>query len=186
MTQEEFEAGDYEEGYKYEIIDGSLYVSPLPNLPEARIDNWLYIKVAVYSEKHAEIVNFVINKARVFVPGRPGLTVPEPDLAAYHNFPLDRPIRRLRWQDVSPLLVGEVLSPEDPGKDLVRNVMLYLQVPTIQEYWILDGREDPDQPTLIVHRRRGRKWQRVIQVNYGETYTTKLLPGFELLVDPRR
>src|SRR5687768_14222795 len=31
MTYEEFLAGDYEEGYKYELIRGELYVSPQPN-----------------------------------------------------------------------------------------------------------------------------------------------------------
>ena len=49
MTLDEFMAGDYHEGYMYELIDGRLYASPLPNLPEARVDHWIFRKVQRYS-----------------------------------------------------------------------------------------------------------------------------------------
>jgi Uma2 family endonuclease len=179
-------AGDYLEGYQYELIDGKLYVSPEANLPEGRVERWLYRKVERYSEDHPEVTNFVHYKARVFVPGRQGVTNPEPDLAAYHDFPLHLPARKVRWQDVSPFLVGEVISLDDPDKDLVRNVELYLAVPSIKEYWLLDTRDDPDRPTMTVYRRHAKKWRSPIELSYGDTYTTKLLPGFQLLLDPRR
>jgi Uma2 family endonuclease len=186
MTLDEFLTGSYEPGYKYELIDGKLYVSPEPNLPQGLIEHWLLRKLDRYSDEHPEVLNWLHSKTRVFVPGRRRVTCPEPDVAAYHDFPLDRDYRDIRWQDVSPVLVVEVLSPEAPEKDLVRNVELYLQVPSIREYWILDCRDDPNHPTLLVYRRRGQRWQRPIDVAPGETYTTRLLPGFELLLDPRR
>jgi Uma2 family endonuclease len=185
MTLEEFLSSSWEEGYHYELIDGKVYVSYLPNLPEDWVEKWAYWRLMLYSRDHPEIINHVTDKARVFVPGRRRVTAPEPDLAAYRDFPRDRPLRELRWQDVSPLLVGEVLSKDDPDKDLVRNVALYLQAPTVKEYWVFDTREDPDQPQMRVYRRHGRQW-RIIEVAFGETYTTKLLPGFELPLDPRR
>ena len=185
MTFEAFMAGDYEEGYQYELIDGRLYVSPAANLPQDWVERWLHGKLDRYAREHPDIINYVTAGARVFVPGRRRITTPEPDLAAYHDFPLHLPLRRLRWQDVSPILVGEVLSIDDPDKDLVRNVELYFLVPSIKEYWVLDTRDDPDRPTLRVHRRHGSRW-RVIDLAYGDTYTTKLLPGFELIIDPRR
>ena len=52
--------------------------------------------------------------------------------------------------------------------------------------WILDGRYSADEPTLIVRRRRGKNWLKPRTIAYGETYTTPLLPGFELVIDPRR
>jgi Uma2 family endonuclease len=186
MTLEEFLTGDYEQGSKYELIDGKLYVSPEPNLPQGLVEHWLYRQLDRYSDEHPEVINWVYCKTRVFVPGRRRVTCPEPDLAAYHDFPVDADYRDVRWQDVSPVLVGEVLSPEGPEKDLVRNVELYLEVPSIREYWILDGREDPNHPTMLVYRRRGQRWQRPINVAPGETYTTRLLPGFELILNPRR
>jgi Uma2 family endonuclease len=184
MTFNQFMRADYEEGYQYELIDGELYVFPLPNLPENRVENWIGLKLQHYCLEHPEVINYVTNKARVIVPGRPRATVPEPDQAAYHNFPLDQPFKKVRWQNVSPILVVEVVSREDPYKDLVRNVKLYLQVPTIQEYWLIDPRRNPERPTFRAYRRQGKKW-RIVQPAFGEVYTTKLLPGFALVIDPR-
>lgn len=185
MSLDEFLAGDYEEGHQYELIDGELYVTPLPDPSQNVWDSWLFGKMYLYSLDHPQWVNYVTNKARVFVPGRLGITTPEPDLAAYRGFPLDRPLREIHWQRVSPLLVGEIVSEDDPDKDWIRNVELYLLVPSIKEYWVVDPRADPDHPSLIVHRRHGKKW-RVLEVAPGETYTTKLLPGFKLRLDPHR
>jgi Uma2 family endonuclease len=182
MTLDEFMAGDYEEGYKYELIDGMLYVSPEPNLPEDWVTEWVGCKLMLYSREQPEVINYVSHGARVFVPGRPGVTCPEPDLAAYQDFPRGRGVRKRRWQDFSPMLVVEILSANDPDKDLVRNVELYLLVPSIKEYWVFDAREDPDEPTLTIYRRRGKKWH-TLNVGPTETYTTKLLPGFELTLD---
>ncbi len=184
MTLDEFTRGDYEEGYQYELIDGKLYVSPAPEAPQGRLFLWLFKKLDRYAEQHPEAINYVHPHARVFVSDRPGETVPEPDVTAYRDFPVDLPLSAIRWKDVSPVLVVEVLSEDDPDKDLVRNVELYLQVPTIKEYWVLDGRTNPNQPGLRVHRRHGKRW-RVIDVAFGETYTTKLLPEFALTIDPR-
>jgi Uma2 family endonuclease len=184
MDLDEFMASDYEEGHKYELINGRLYVTPIPNLPENRLEEWIGNHLREYARNHPMVINYVSSRARVFVPGRRGTTNPEPDLAAYRNFPIHRPLQEVRWQDVSPVLVIEVLSADDPEKDLVRNVALYWQVPTIREYWIFDSRTNPDQPLLKVYRRHGKKW-RIIDVAPGDTYVTKLLPGFQLILDPR-
>jgi Uma2 family endonuclease len=185
LSLDEFLHGDYEEGYRYEIIDGRLYVSPLPDLPEGRLDRWIDLKLVFYAQAHPEVINYVHAKPRVFVHARPRATVPEPDVAAYRDFPVEADLREVQWQNVSPVLVVEVLSADDPDKDLVRNVDLYLQVPSIREYWVLDGLTDPNRPTLIVRRRHGKRWV-VREYEAGQTFTTKLLPGFELIIDPRR
>jgi Uma2 family endonuclease len=185
LTAREFQGGDFEEGYQYELIDGRLYVSPLPNPPEGIVEDWVETKLKQYARRRPEVINWVYNKTRVYVSGRPGATMPEPDVAAYRDFPMHRRLRDIRWKDVSPLLVVEVLSRDDPAKDLMRNAGLYFLVPSIKEYWILDPRFDADRPSLRVHRRFGRRW-RIAEYSFGETYTTRLLPGFELLIDPRR
>ena len=186
LAYDDFAAADWEEGYQYELVDGKLYVSPLPNLPQGWAERWIFKKLDRYSDLHLEVINYVYNKARVFVPDRPGVTSLEPDVAAYHDFPLGETVGEVRWQEVSPVLVVEVLSLNDPNKDLVRNVELYLQVPTIREYWILDTRQSVVEPVLYVHRRRGQRWQRTLELTHGAVYMTKLLPGFELLIDPLR
>jgi Uma2 family endonuclease len=184
LTLEEFTAGDYEEGYHYELIDGRLYVSPAPNQPENWVQEWLSFKLKLYAASHPDVINHVTSGARVFIPGRPGVTTPEPDLAAYRRFRLRRRIQDIRWQDVSPVLVAEILSADDPDKDLVRNADLYFQVPSVKEYWVLDARDDADYPRLRAHRRHGGRW-RVLEVGPGAAYTTRLLPDFELVLDSR-
>jgi Uma2 family endonuclease len=185
MTLEEFEAGDYQEGYQYEIIDGKLYVSPLANAPQGRLLRWIYKKLDRYSDDHPEVINYVHPAARVFVHDRTAATIPEPDLTAYRDYPVDQSLDDDRWQDVNPILVVEVLSADDPDKDLVRNVELYFEVPTIKEYWVIDSRESANRPSMRVHRRYGKRW-RIIDLAYGDVYTTRLLPGFALTIDPHR
>jgi Uma2 family endonuclease len=184
LSLHEFLAADYQEGYHYELIDGRLYVSPVPNPAENVIEIWALAKLTRYAKRRPQTINYVTNKARVFVPDRPRVTAPEPDLAAYKDFPLELPLQKIRWQDVSPLLVGEVLG-DDPEKDLIRNVELYLEVPSIKEYWLFDCRQEAERPTLRVHRRRGGRWH-IQDLNFGDVYTTPLLPRFRLLVDPRK
>ena len=154
----------------------------MPDLPHDSIEVWLYDQLVFYRHKHPEITNYVTAGGRVFVPGHQRATCPEPDIAAYESFPYHVPRRERNWRTLSPILVIEVISPDTASKDLQRNVRLYLEVPSIREYWIVDQREDSDYPSLIVYRRRGTKWQKPIHVG-PVTYTTKLLPDFELKLD---
>lgn len=184
ITDEELSHADFVPGYKYEIIEGRLYVSYEPDYSENRYEDWLHFKLKLYALEHPEVINYAARKARVFLPG-PRQTIPEPDVVAYKDVPLDLPFDEVNWQELSPILVAEVFAGGDPYKDLIRNVKLYLRVPTIREYWIIDISEGSDEPVMYVYRRRGSKWQQPIEVRYGETYTTKLLPGFELVLDPK-
>ncbi len=183
MSREEFESAHGQEGFRYELIGGRVCVSPAPNPSHEMIREWIAGLLRDYGRAHPDQLNFTAQHARVIVPGVENTTNPEPDVAAYRDFPR-RVFADLRWDDGSPLLVVEVLSEENAEKDLERNLGLYLQVPSIREYWILDPRRDPDRPTLRVYRRRGSRWQRPIDVGPGEVYTTRLLPGFALLLDP--
>jgi Uma2 family endonuclease len=185
LSVEEFLGSEYAPGFKYELIDGRLEVSPEANLPHDRLWEWVYGALFLYARRHPDVINYVSAGARVFVPGHAESTCPEPDVAAYHDFPRDQDFNDQDWQNVSPLLVVEILSEGGEDKDLERNVRLYRQVPSIREYWIIDPRPVAHQPILIVHRRSGQRW-RILEVPFGDTYRTRLLPGFELVIDPRR
>jgi Uma2 family endonuclease len=184
---EELDRLDFETGYTYEIIDGRWYVAPIAGFPEQSLERWLRRRLEQYATQNPGVVGWVTNNCRVFVPDRPELTVPEPDLGLYHDDldALAAADESLNWDDFSPFIVAEVLVTGDADKDLVRNVELYFEVPSVQEYWVLDGRDNTRQPTLLVRQRWGNRWV-VRAVRYGETYTTRHLPGLELLLDPRR
>src|SRR5262249_38386853 len=136
-----------------------------------------------YAETHPHVINLVTDKARVFVPDVRRTTSPEPDLAVYRDFP-HAALPHVHWRDVSPVLVVDVLGGEDAAKDLERNVELYLRVPRIREYWVVDIRADATRPTLLAHRRRADRWS-VKAVPFGTAYTTRLLPGLHLVLNPR-
>jgi Uma2 family endonuclease len=140
LSLEEFQRARSREGFHYELIDGKLEVSPVPDLPHDYLVGWLGNQLRAYEHSHPEVIRRVQAPGCVFVPGRSATTAPEPDIAAYRDFPTNLPIDQLRWQDVSPLLVVEVLSADTADKNLVRNRDLYVQVPSIREYWILDPR----------------------------------------------
>jgi Uma2 family endonuclease len=185
LTLEEFAHAGWEEGSQYELIDGRLAVHPLPEMPHDCLREWLREKLDDYTEQHPEIINNFFAPAWVFLPPQPWTTVVNPDVAAYHNFPLHLRFR-LDWPDVSPFVVAEILWEDTADKDLVRNLALYLRVPSIREYWIIDPRISADTPSLTMHRRRGQRWQKPIELAAGETYTTRLLPDFTLVLDPRQ
>ncbi|MFL5341563.1 MAG: Uma2 family endonuclease [Gemmataceae bacterium] len=185
ISYEEFESAPWEEGYRYELIDGRLYVSPTPEAPHEFLVQWKLRHLNSYVDDRPEIINFACTGARVHIPNQSRRTSVQPDIAAYRDFPRALLLRRrIIWRDLFPLLVAEIVSEDNPEKDLVRNIGLYLQVPSIREYWIIDPRDDYTRPTLTVYRRRGASWQRPIELASGETYTTKLLPGFSPLLDP--
>lgn len=184
LELDEYEAADYEPGHKYEIIDGRLYVSPEANFAEHILEHWLRRKLERYADDNPDVLNHVAQKTRVFVHRRKKATVPEPDIAAYQGLDLSQDFRDIHWRDLGPVLVAEVLVEGDEHKDLERNVELYFDVPSVREYWVLDGRDDPNRPELIQHRRYGGRW--VVRTHAaGATFTTKLLPGFALVLDPR-
>lgn len=184
LTWEEYQAAEYQPGYRYELIHGRLYVSPAPKLPHDRHVQFMDRKLYEYSKACPEIFNMVTTGAEVHVPPASGdeepITCPRPDVSAYKKVP---PRRDLQWEDISPFLVVEVLSPDNIEKDLGRNLVLYHRVPTIKEYWVVDGLTDPDRPSMRVYRRWGQKWRR-IDVPFDTVYTTPHLPGFALRMNP--
>jgi len=185
LTWNDFAKADWQEGFRYELIDGRLMVSPTPEVDHDDVDDWVLQLLSAYSHRRPNMVNRISNNARIFIPKRPDVTVPQPDLAVYRDFPLrrDRP-KGFSWKHIYPIIVIEILSPGNHDKDVVRNVILYELAVEIREYWIFDGLEGNDQLTMTVYRRRGEKWQKPIVLNMGDVYTTKLLPGFRLRLDP--
>jgi Uma2 family endonuclease len=189
LSLEEFESAECKEGYRYEIIKGRLYVSPLPDLPHDNVFDWLRDLLKEYAKQHTDVINQVRGPARVFVPDvEEGVTAPEPDIVAYRDFPrglTNEEENQLNWRDVSPVVVVEIISADTADKDLERNVDLYLQVPSVREYWIVDTRESHRRPSLLIYRRRGQRWQKPILIAPGGVYTTKLLPDFRLVLNRR-
>jgi len=182
LTCEQFLAAECEEGYKYELIDGRLEVSPEADLPHYIHEHNVYHLLHAYSVLHPDIIGFVAGKSRIFAKQRRKTTIPQPDVTAFRERVQDFD---LRWEDLTPVIVVEVLL-DNWQKDLVRNVELYNQIPSVLEYWVLDLRADIRRPTLKVFRRdAGDQDWTTADYPAEAVYTTLLLPGFELPVTPK-
>ena len=128
-----------------------------------------------YQKQHPEIVGYVTDRARVFVPSAIKTTAPEPDLALFQSAP------DVDWREVEPFIVGEVLRGDDINKDLFRNVGLYWAVPSIREYWVFDIRADARRAKLIVYQRGPSGWS-ITEHSADSAYETPLLPGLKLAI----
>ena len=184
VTWEEYQTAECEEGYRYELIDGRLVVAAMPNPKHTVVSNWVYTALLEYSRAHPHVINLVSSHCDVFIPSE-DVSAPQPDMAAYHDFPLGRLDEDdLNWSEFTPVIVVEIVSPDSGDKDFYRNVSLYELKPGIREYWIVDPRDGVNKRTMRIYRRRGAKWQKPVEIPFGGEYTTKLLAGFCLRLDP--
>ena len=178
MTLEEFRCSKEEPGYVYEIMDGVLVVSPNPLPPH---DYWVNIarqQLEEYAQKHPRVINWVSEGSEVVIPGRPGSTRPQPDIAVYKDYPEPFPAS---WDEVCPIVVVEVISNRRELKDTVRNRHLYWMAGGIIEYWIVDPREDNRRPglTALIKKPGAVEWEEKA-VPFGKSYRSTALPKFSL------
>src|SRR5262245_40649464 len=159
ITLEEFEHASGEEGYNYELIRGRVYVSPKPNPSHDYFLAWLGTSLRKYAWDHPQVVNYISQAARTFVPQEeaPEISAPDPDRALYAHYSLAARTLDPRCERDDAYLVVEVVS-DDPEKDHVPNADLDLPLRSIKEYWVLDAR-DPEQPVLPAYQRHGRRWR---------------------------
>ena len=180
VSLEQFSQGQALEGYRCELILGRVYVSPLPDAAQESIKQNVLDQLRSYARDNPAVINHVADDARVFVPAPQGTTCPHPDIAAYGGFPSEQ-LPTIDWQSQHPLLLVDVMGPADSDRILQRNVGLYLRTPSILEYWVVDLRQDITKPALRVYEPEGERW-RVADWRFGTTYSTMVLPGFELTI----
>ncbi len=174
MSLDEFEAGEFEEGYRYELIHGVLVVTPSPLEEERDANEELGYLLRVYRDSHPS------GQAL-------DLTLPEQNLRTIgQNRRADRVIwaglgRRPRTRGPAarrdvPAIVVEFPSarPADTRRDYEERKIEYRDL-GVKEYWIIDR----FRRTMMVHCWRGEKWIRRT-IPEREVYRTPLLPGFEL------
>jgi Uma2 family endonuclease len=168
MTPEEFDAiEDYDENYRYELINGVLIVNPMPSVferdPNEELGHWL----RNYQEQHPDYldktifeqyINTAIGRRRADRAIWAGLKrAPDPEL------------------DV-PTIVVEFVSrrKRDQERDYIDKRGEYMAI-GVAEYWVIDRFKG----TLTVFR-RGDDGIDGHVFSDREVYKPSLLPGFEL------
>jgi Uma2 family endonuclease len=167
MTPEEFDAvKEWDENYVYELIHGVLIVSPPPLESERDPNDELGYLLRSYKYSH---------------PQGPALdlTLPEQWVRTKDS---RRRADRIIWAGLGrqpnprrdkPTIAVEFVSRGKRSRirDYEEKKREYRDL-GIEEYWIIDR----FRRTLTVSRKRGRD----LVIHEGQTYTTRLLPGFEL------
>lgn len=168
MTPREFDEAEFEEGWRYELINGVLVVSAMPFNneidPNEELGRWL----RNYQEEHPRGSSL-------------DYTGYEQTIALKRNRRrMDRAIwaglgRRPRRKEV-PTIAVEFLSKGKRSwkRDYIAKRREYLDA-GIKEYWLIDRFQ---QIVTVFTRVNGKNRSRVYQK--GDVYETDLLPGFEL------
>jgi Uma2 family endonuclease len=156
-----------EDGRRYELYDGEVYVAPAPR-PRHQISLLeLHGSLREYTRYHGGLVlaspiDIVFTEHNVL----------QPDIAFFvesrrHHVPLDNVIR------VPPDVVVEVVSPSTAWNDLGRKKATFARF-GVTEYWQLD----PHVECLERHSLRGSTYELDLIARPGETLSSVVLPGF--------
>jgi Uma2 family endonuclease len=168
MTPQEFDRADFLPGWRYELLNGVLVVTPPPLEKERDPNEELGHLLREYRDRHPQ--GSALNA-----------TLPE------HTVKIRRQRRRadrVIWAGLgrdprkgeTPTIIAEFVSggKRDRVRDYQEKRIEYLSI-RVEEYWIIDR----FRREMTVHIRHGNRYvKRVVKEN--QVYTTKLLPGFEL------
>jgi Uma2 family endonuclease len=156
-----------DDGHRYELIQGEIFMSPSPRRRHQVALMGLYDALRAHLREHP-VGDLMLSPFDVKFSEA---TVVQPDLFVVRK-------ERLGIMDDAfcagpPDLVAEVLSPSNRGYDLIRKAALYLEN-RVPEYWVLD----PDHANLMVNVWRDGRY--VPEPIVGGIARSLILPGFSV------
>lgn len=120
-----------DDGQRYEVLDGELFVTPAPALRHQEAVKLLLLHLHTYLRSHRLGYAMASPADIEFSPRR----LVQPDVFVAPPFEGRKP---RHWREISTLLLAiEVLSPTTARADRVRKRAIY-QGEGIPEYWIVD------------------------------------------------
>ena len=157
-----------DDGHRYELIDGTLVVTPAPSRRHQRMSFRLGVVLDAACPKDLEVL------AAPFDVALADDSILQPDLVVARRSDLTE-----RDLPVAPLLAVEVLSPSTRRIDLTLKRSRY-ETAGCPSYWVVD----PDEPALTAWELRDGDYVEVAHVLGGEEFTA-MLP-FQVTVTPAR
>jgi Uma2 family endonuclease len=158
-----------DDGKRYELIEGELYVSTAPDLIHQRTLGRIHIEFAKYLEKKP--IGEVLLGPGVILSEYDGVI---PDLVYLSSERRDQIATGARIYG-APNLVIEILSPgtQNMTRDRMAKLQLYANF-GVDEYWIVETRDQ----AIEVYRREAETLKLSSTFVRDQTITSPLLPGF--------
>lgn len=171
LTVADLDAFPEDDGNRYELIEGELYVSCAPGIPHQRVLTNLIVAFGEYLKAHP---------VGILVPGAGAIfsnyDAVIPDLAF---------VRHERWDEVvtgekftgAPDIVIEIVSPgsENRRRDLSVKRKLYAKH-RVAEYWIVDSQNQ----SIIILRSHEQSLEQVASLTGDDELSSPILPAFQL------
>lgn len=160
-----------DDGNRYELIGGELFVSRAPGIPHQRVLNNLQFEFSSYLKA---------NPIGILVPGAGAIfsdyDAVIPDIAFVRNERWDEVVTGEKFTGAVDLVI-EVLSPGTVNRrrDLTAKRGLYAKY-GVQEYWIIDG----ENRSVLIFRLDGSKLEERATLTGDDELSSPLLPGFRL------
>ncbi len=168
LTPKEFDRARGQEGWRYELINGVLVVSPTPSRQERHPNEELGYWLRQYKDGHPHGSTL-------------DLTLHEEEIQTKkHRRRVDRAIwaglGRIPEKTETPTVVVEFVSEGkvNQERDYVAKQAEYREI-GVREYWVIDR----FKRSLTVYKFGGEK-DEVLLIPEGQKYAPSLLPGFEL------
>jgi Uma2 family endonuclease len=161
-----------EDGYRYEVIGGVLYMSPAPSMGHQRIVGWIFY----YLVTHIDLAGLgCVYQAPTDVELGPRNVV-QPDVFVVLKPHLDRqtPLRLIG----APDLVVEVASPSTTKRDRRDKRVAYASAGVL-EYWIVD----PKQETIEVLVLKGHFYRSLGSFSGRDTLPSQVIPDLPVAVE---
>jgi Uma2 family endonuclease len=168
MTPEEFDHADFEDGWRYELVQGVLIVSPIPAEEECAPNDYLGGLLWMYQNQHPQgsHLNMTMQERYVYI----GNNRRRADRLIWAG--LGRKPRKKEQATIAAEFVSQ--RKRDRTRDYLTKRDEYLHA-GIKEYWVIDRFE---RSLTVFTLRNGQVHERVVKGN--RVYKTPLLPGFEL------
>jgi len=156
-----------DDGHRYEIVDGSLHVSPAPGRLHQRVAQRLTVVLEEAAPKDLEVLPTV-----GLVCGR---HVPIPDIVVGARWPSHD---SLNFWPADVRLVVEVMSPGSVFTDRVSKPAQFASA-GIPAFWRVEL-NGPGTPLVVVHALHGDVYREVVTVRAGESATVDVPYQVEL------
>ncbi len=162
-----------EDGKRYEVIRGVLYMSPSPRTRHQMSAGAIHAELRRFVRRR-KLGVALVGPVDVILPGLATPLVPDVLLVVHER----ASIVQEKYVYGPPDLIVEVLSPSNPKHDRKTKFEVYAEA-GVREYWIVDL----NAHTIEVYTLAGKSYKLHGRFGRGQMATSLVLAGFETAVD---